>query len=355
MSSEPTENTDGSGASASGGDGTLGHAPARPLPLSTRLERPMTAPARAAMLTIGIAGATGLSVLTGHAMGWSPRASVIMAVPLGVVVGFLFALLLILMPARRFASHLREFARRIERVSKPEREGGFDDLLHLDDDHELTTIARAVHEALSTAHADRLEAARLRRDMEARVEAQTRVNTAQLARLSTTDELTGLINRRGFERLLSLMFAQAFDGGPELALIAIDLDHFKRLNDTHGHDKGDLALKAAGELMKAGIRPEDAAARVGGDELFLLLRSANEQQVLGIAGRLADLFSRHPSAKGLAWPTMSMGVAFAKRHQARSPEHLLQMADAALYAGKRAGRARCVVYDPRTNPVAAAA
>lgn len=325
------------------------------LPLSTRLERPMTAPARAAILTIGIAGVTGLSVLTGHALGLSPRASVILAVPLGVAVGFLFALLLILLPARRFAAHLREFSRRIERVSTAERAGGFDELLHLDDDHELTAIARAVHAALSTAHADRLEAARLRRDLDARVEAQTRVNTAQLTRLTTTDELTGLVNRRGFERLLSLMFAQASEGGPELALVAIDLDHFKRLNDSCGHDKGDLALKAAGELMRAGIRPDDAACRVGGDELFLLLRNAKEEQAVAICGRLADLFSRHPSAKGLPWPTMSMGLAFAKRHRARSPEHLLQMADAALYSSKRAGRARCVVYDPHTNPLAAAA
>lgn len=315
----------------------------------------MTAPLRAALLTVGVAGATGLSVMTGHAMGLSLRASVMFALPLGVVVGFLFSLLLILLPARRFAAHLHEFAARIRRVAGVERNTGFDELLHMEDDHELRSIALAVHEALSTAHADRLEAARLRREMDDRVQAQTRVNTAHLEKLSTTDPLTGLLNRRGFERTLADMFTDCASGGPELALVAIDLDHFKKLNDTHGHDKGDLALKAAGELMNACTRETDASARVGGDELFLLLRGIKEEGALRIASRLADLFSRHASAKGLPWPSMSMGVAFARRSQARSPEHLLQLADAALYAGKRAGRARCMVYDPSMNPRAAAA
>lgn len=317
-----------------------------------RLERPMTASLRACMLTVGVAGATGLSVLTGHALGFGLRASVMFALPLGFFVGFLFALLLILLPARRFAAQLHEFAQRVERVSDADREGGFDDLLYLEDDHDLAPIARSVHTALSSAHADRLEAARLRREIDHRVTAATRVNTAQLTKLSTTDELTGLLNRRGFESTIAAMFNNCAAGGQELAVVAIDLDHFKRLNDTCGHDKGDLALRAAGELMKAGTREGDAAARVGGDELFLLLRGVKGDKSVAIAGRLADLFSRHPSSKGLPWPTMSMGIALARAHKARSPEHLLQLADAALYAGKQAGRARCVVYDPDVNPLA---
>ncbi len=333
----------------------------RPVPPSAehqrpaRLERPMTASLRAVILTLGVAGVTGLSVLTGHAMGFGLRASVMFALPLGVVVGFLFALLLILLPARRFAAQLKDFSDRVVRVSAADRDGGFDDLLDLEADHELVAIAQSVHAALVSAHADRLEAARLRREMDARVNAQTRVNTAQLNRLSTTDELTGLLNRRGFERALANMYTDCVGGGPELAVVAIDLDHFKRLNDTCGHDKGDLALKAAGELMKAGIRPSDAAARVGGDELFLLIRGLKHDKAVAMAGRLADLFSRHASSKGLPWPTMSMGIALARAHHARSPEHLLQQADAALYAGKQAGRARCVVYDPALNPHAQAA
>lgn len=315
-----------------------------------RLERPMTAALRAGILTVGVAGVTGLSVLTGHTLGYGLRASVMFALPLGFGVGFLFAMLLILLPARRFAVQLSEFAARVQRVGSSDREGGFDDLLYLEDDHDLAPIARSVHAALSTAHADRLEAARLRREIEHRVSAQTRLNTAQLTKLSTTDELTGLLNRRGFESMIATMFNDCAAGGPELAVVAIDLDHFKRLNDTCGHDKGDLALKAAGELMKAGTREGDAAARVGGDELFLLLRGVKGDKSVSIAGRLADLFSRHPSAKGLPWPTMSMGIALARGHRARSPEHLLQLADAALYAGKQAGRARCVVYDPTQNP-----
>lgn len=320
-----------------------------------RLRSPVTPAVRAGLLTIGVAGVTGLSVLTGHALGYGLRASVLFALPLGVVVGSLFALILILMPAWAMRRHLRDWARRVERVASADRDSAFDELLDLESDHDLAEIARAVHHALAAAHADRLEAARLRREMDARVQSQVRVNTAQLTRLSTTDELTGLLNRRGFEQAIAAMFTDCANGGPEFALVAIDLDHFKKLNDTCGHDKGDLALKAAGELMKAGIRELDAAARVGGDELFLLLRGIKSDAAVRIAGRLADLFSRHAHSKGLPWPTMSMGVALARRHRARSPEHLMQLADVALYHGKKSGRARCIVFDDSLNPLAAAA
>lgn len=335
--------------------------PTEPAPESTpsvtveRLPRSMSPSVLAALLTTGVAAVTGLSVLTGHAMGLQPRASVIFALPVGMVVGYLLALVLILIPARTQRRHVRELSDRIARVAQLGRRGGFDELLHLESRHELEELARSVHEALSAAHADRLEAARLRREMDARVDQATRANTAQLAKLSSTDELTGLLNRRGFEATLSGMYSHMAEGGPELAVIAIDLDHFKRLNDTYGHDKGDIALKAAGELMRAGIRPGDVAARVGGDELFLLLRGVKAEQALRMASRLSDLYSRHHHSKGLAWPTMSVGIALARLHRARSPEHLLKMADTALYFGKRAGRSRCTLYDPAMNLTAAAA
>lgn len=327
---------------------------AGPGPSVERLRPSVTPVSRAIMLTVGVAATTGLSVLTGHALGYQLRASVLFALPLGVVVGVLFAVLLILRPARAQARHLTEMASRIDRVAKFDRSAGFDDLICLEDEHELMVIARAVHTALATAHADRLEAARLRREMDARVEQQTRANTAQLARLSTTDELTGLVNRRGLDQFLRAAYSAMADGGPEFALVAIDLDHFKRLNDTCGHEKGDLALQAAAEIMEAGIRAGDLAARAGGDELFLVLRAIKPEQAIVIASRIADLYSRHPEGNGLPWPTMSMGVAMARRHRARSPEHLRQLADAALYHGKRAGRSRCVMYSQEMQLRAAA-
>lgn len=323
--------------------------------LVERITAPMGATIRAVLLTVGVAAATGLCVLTGKALGMHERGAVLFAIPVGAVVGFLFSLILILMPSWASRRHHEEMAQRIARVAKVAREGGFDELLEIDDEHELRLVANTVHEALKTAHADRLEAARLRRDMEARIERRTKANTAHLAKLSTTDELTGLLNRRGLDNALEAFFLDRHDCREDLAMVAIDLDHFKRLNDTCGHDKGDLALKAAGELMNASIRSGDAAARAGGDELFLLLRGVTPEGALQAASRLADNYARHPDAAGLPWPTMSIGIALAKRHKAQSPQHLKQLADVALYAGKRSGRAQCVMYDPGMNPASSAA
>ena len=311
----------------------------------------LPATVRSIVLVLAVASATGLAVLTGESHGMSPRASVIMALPVGVMTGALFATLLILLPDWRSSVDRRWLVDRLTDVSRVDREQRFSALLMQDRDHELHDLARAIHEALLSAHRDRLEAAHLRRELDARVQRQTRAAVAQWQKLSNTDELTGLCNRRGFDAAYAELFRAAAEEGDELALLAVDMDYFKQLNDACGHATGDLALKAAGEVLRSQLRTGDAAGRVGGDEFLIALRDTGPRDAMIVAQRLIDLYERSPAAVGLPvkWPTLSIGVACAEHHGAEDAAQLRQMADEALYAVKRTGRGRTLLWSRATT------
>ncbi|MEO1129401.1 MAG: GGDEF domain-containing protein [Planctomycetota bacterium] len=314
--------------------------------IAEHMRRPLGTATRAVLMVIGVAGMTGLSVLTGAALGYELRSSVLFALPAGTAVGVLFAILLVVMPATRAAADRTRMIARIESVAQADREASFDVLLAIDEEHELAELARAMHAALSSAHRDRLEAARVRREMNALVEREARKRYAHLTTLSMTDELTGLANRRGFERGLRALFDRSVRRGTELALLAIDLDHFKQLNDTCGHEKGDEALAAAGDLLQAHLRDGDLAGRMGGDELFVALYDVDGERAQRVANRLIECFSEHPAGEGLPcpWPGMSIGVSMRKLDGAGSPAELRRFADRALYASKRGGRSRATLF-----------
>ena len=238
--------------------------------------------------------------------------------------------------------------RRVRALSSAKREAQFETLLAIDPDHPLSGVCRAAHDALRDAHRDRLEAAMLRRDIEDRVVKTASKQTVHLTRLSLTDELTGLANRRGFEQGLEQMIERAVRDRFELCLLAFDLDHFKQLNDTLGHEKGDAALVAAGEVIRGHVRERDLGARVGGDELFFAMAGVSLVDAEKAAARIADLFRVHPEGVGLRcpWPGMSIGIASVQHHGARDAATLRRMADAALYASKREGRGRITVFCP---------
>ena len=128
-------------------------------------------------------------------------------------------------------------------------------------------------------------------------------------------------------------------------MLAIDLDYFKQLNDSLGHDQGDAALRAAGETLNASLRDGDLAGRIGGDELVVCLRGTTARGAKAVAERFMKLFAQHQSSSGIEqhWPSMSVGVACAMEHRAQGPQHLRRMADEALYDAKRAGRGVCRV------------
>src|SRR5690606_41411338 len=112
-----------------------------------------------------------------------------------------------------------------------------------------------------------------RRDTHADRDQETRTAASRIRRLTNNDDLSALAYRRGFEAELAEAFEAAAQTGQPLTLLAIDLDHFKQLNDTLGHAKGDEAIRAAGEVLSANLRAGDVAGRLGGDEFLVLLRN----------------------------------------------------------------------------------
>ena len=174
---------------------------------------------------------------------------------------------------------------------------------------------------------------------------RVRVERDAFKREATLDPLTGLSNRRSFESALARQMAF----GGTFALLFVDADHFKRINDTCGHEVGDLALQAIADRIKRGVRPDDAAGRIGGEEFVVLAADVTAQAALVVAERL------RASVEAITLPrldagrrvTVSIGVAvYEPARPDATPEALLKRADEAVYAAKGAGRNRVVLAPP---------
>ncbi|MEO5493864.1 MAG: diguanylate cyclase [Sphingomonas sp.] len=178
-----------------------------------------------------------------------------------------------------------------------------------------------------------------------------------LERVSRTDPLTGLANRRSRDARLADEWARALRSGGSLAVVAIDVDRFKRFNDTHGHDEGDRALQAVADMLQSGIRvPIDLAARQGGEEFMLILPAVDLAGAASIAERVRVMVAKCHIDPAYALPekiTVSLGVAAIEPAPGRSMHELTIAADAALYQAKLAGRNRYEIG--KTNAAAAAA
>ncbi|MFA6032898.1 MAG: GGDEF domain-containing protein [Myxococcota bacterium] len=165
-----------------------------------------------------------------------------------------------------------------------------------------------------------------------------------LERVSRTDPLTGLANRRQRDSRLADEWKRGLRSGGPLAVVAIDVDHFKRFNDTHGHAAGDHCLKVVAEMLQAGIRgPIDLAARHGGEEFMLILPGVDLAGAASIAERVRVMVATCSNDPGSALPekvTISLGVAAIHPAPGRSVHELTIAADAALYRAKMAGRNR---------------
>jgi diguanylate cyclase (GGDEF)-like protein len=163
-----------------------------------------------------------------------------------------------------------------------------------------------------------------------------------LRRQSTVDELTGLYNRRYFDETLRRELFRAERMRASLAVVMIDLDHFKRMNDTYGHEAGDLVLRTVGRCLREGVRRTDIACRYGGEELVLVLPECDAAAARACAETLrttvAALALDHGGAP-LPQVTASFGVALWPAH-AEDAHALVQAADRALYAAKHEGRNR---------------
>ena len=166
-------------------------------------------------------------------------------------------------------------------------------------------------------------------------------------RVAATDPLTGLYNRRHFGRVLDQLFAEAHRYDTDLSAVMIDLDGYKQLNDTLGHQVGDSLLVTAGKVITANLRRSDVAARYGGDEFVLLMPHSASLEAGHVVRRLRDEFFA-ASAAVLNRPAgvrMSVGVAALKASQVASADALVATADQALYRAKAAGRDRIAMAD----------
>ena len=167
-----------------------------------------------------------------------------------------------------------------------------------------------------------------------------------LIRLATEDPLTGLLNARGFRRRLDEELAEAARADEPLSLMLIDLDGLKAINDTHGHETGDRALRCIGDSLRRTIRLMDVSARTGGDEFAVILPSAALDKALVLAERIrrrvADSLSH--LVAGSTGGTISIGLACCAPAACASPAaSIVRAADYALYEAKRTGRNRVVV------------
>jgi diguanylate cyclase (GGDEF)-like protein len=181
--------------------------------------------------------------------------------------------------------------------------------------------------------------------------------TAQNERLrhqATTDGLTRLANRARFDEFLAERFATARDSGKSLSLLLLDLDKFKAVNDRFGHPTGDRVLQGVGKLLAAAARPQDLAARYGGEELVLVLPETARSTAAAIAESVRRAIAARPmpTDAGPVPVTASVGVAtFEAGGPLKTPAHLTKAADLAVYAAKAAGRNCVRVF---TLPAAAA-
>ena len=173
--------------------------------------------------------------------------------------------------------------------------------------------------------------------------------SAALDQLAGSDALTGLANRRGFEMALERSWHSAVREGATVALLLVDVDHFKRFNDTYGHVIGDACLReVAHAVLALTRRPLDVAARYGGEELAVLMHGSSVAAAEALAERIRASVAalRIPVAAGrYATVTVSIGVAAAHPNGVNEPSHLVSVADVALYRAKSLGRDRVVVAD----------
>ena len=163
--------------------------------------------------------------------------------------------------------------------------------------------------------------------------------SAKLKKMAVQDQLTGLLNRRGFEEYGSRAFAVARRTGQSMSVIMTDIDRFKYINDKFGHAAGDMALAHFARLFSESRRQEDVAARVGGEEFALLLPGTDLRDAMAIADQLCAKIGSTPldtTVVGLPM-TSSFGVAAISKKD-KSLDDILLRADRALYRSKRAGR-----------------
>lgn len=228
--------------------------------------------------------------------------------------------------------------------------GANDYLVKLPDKVELVARIRA-HSRSYLAQLERDAAYQALRDLQKQLEnsnAQLEESNRELQRLSSLDGLTGIANRRQFDKMLDLEWQRALRHCTQLALVMIDIDFFKAFNDTYGHQVGDDCLKAvAATLDRVAHRPSDVVARYGGEEFAVILPETDVDGALHVAEQMcqgvARLDVQHAASNISDRISLSIGIAARSPRGSEDADMLLAAADDALYRAKKDGRNRIVV------------
>jgi diguanylate cyclase len=194
--------------------------------------------------------------------------------------------------------------------------------------------------------------AALNRDMQAHLRAagseidRLRQSLGEAREQAETDALTAIANRKRFDQTIRKAIADSVERGEALTLLMVDIDHFKRFNDTHGHQVGDQVLRLVAKTLTDCVRAGDLPARYGGEEFAVVLPKTGIQVARPIAERIRTTLAarkiiRRNTGEGLGGITISIGAALY--HPGETPAALVARADSALYAAKRQGRNRLVV------------
>lgn len=174
----------------------------------------------------------------------------------------------------------------------------------------------------------------------------------RLVDLSSRDPLTGLANRRQFELSLAREVDRVARSGESALLLMVDIDHFKKVNDTHGHAAGDLVIQSVGRALIETVRPMDQVARIGGEEFGVVLPNCPAAFGPQVADRVRQRVARHPvqlpSGESVS-VTVSIGGAFAPQWVRSSPGIWMERSDRQLYRAKDEGRDR-VCLEPSAMP-----
>jgi diguanylate cyclase len=204
---------------------------------------------------------------------------------------------------------------------------------------DLSADVAGVRDALRKNHADLLDARAQAESAESRIR-ELEQELQQVSQLVREDQLTGALNRRGMDEAFSRELARAERIGAQLSIGLLDIDHFKKLNDSLGHQAGDQALRHLASVVKKALRPTDTLARYGGEEFLILLPNTGADEGVDVLKRvqrsLTKEFFMHDNERVLI--TFSAGVA--ERQPGEMGDAMVARADAAMYRAKQSGRNR---------------
>ena len=235
-----------------------------------------------------------------------------------ITIAFIFAIIIVVISARWLAKHTIAPMRLLQAGVSRFGEGDLSHRIHLNSHDEMSALASSFNKMAETLEQSQ----------------------ADLIRLATLDGLTGVYNRREFNRWLSLEIERSKREFEPVSLVMVDIDHFKRLNDTYGHQAGDEALRHVGRLLQREVRPGDHVARYGGEEFAIILPKASSADAFMVAERVRLAIEANTIPLSLNQSlTFTASLGFSTYNiDKESEEAFGQRADQALYYAKHNGR-----------------